>query len=1088
MDIWVDFDNASKSDARTRATQTQSLPLGTFARALAVVLPGDVIRLVRSATEYANAGINSSTCPNLVATLGAPITVQGMAVGDLKCRMTNNFTVDGAQNWIWNDIEFGNSSVGGTSLLATYQLIGAHTWNRCDWKNGGTIIRRVVNRATSNLLYDSCTTASRITGTPTGNAGRGHYIQAYFGSDGANAANYAIGNVTFRNSDFGPIHGEDAIQFAASYGGHTGTLLVEGCTFHDCLQGDPAWAHCDAIQLLNGDNWILDRCKFINCDSGPNAFDEPVGHILWKNCLFVGKVGGGYSSQIKSCADIKIYHCTWVNSSVGGLLVNDLNVTPISYDIRNNIIDSFTIDRPSAYQNGTTRVWTDNLIGGAPLFAADNGETYGLSASSPALNAGIVASGSIPTTDFFGRTRSQPPDLGYLERGATTSPGNVVSAGYELSRFRVGLVAVGAAQTNALTLHLDRAYLRPAALGRLGAIVGEAPAPPAPSARGWVEVGAGDSSLAAIFDPIDHGAAYDGTTDDSAAIQAAIDACSRAGGGIVDISATEQIQGTTAGARVRIDSTIIVKSSVWLRGRGAVTAFVGNANPMFALPTSGVVPDRIAISDLFLQSPAGDGIQISTAGTTGGHQLGWLRLTLENITIADAVGDAFYQPNSGGVIETRYINCVSLRAGGVGFEATATDLFLMGCTAAQGVGHGFNIGGGNNKLSTCKSYGNSGTGFNIQGAGRHLITGCEAQDNIIGFDVGGSWNTVSGCLADSCRDVGFRVSGKDCVVTGAVAMYGGGGSGYATKFGFLLAYGGGDIPQRNRVDGTSGCATHVAGYTAENDVVVKASGYALQRPTFAATIVPDPYLGAVVLTLTGNLAISAPTTGAHDGQRLRFVLTQDATGARTVTFASAFRTSWTPVTTAGATNIIDFVFNGKFWQQTGATVGLTAPASVGVTDSFNRANAGTLGTADTGQTWALLSGSAAIVSNQAVGGGGGGVAVIDALAADFTLTATVVAVAGDPGIVIRATDTSNYILITNSGIVRKVAGTDIPIRTDSLGLVNGSVVRIEAYGPNITVYKDGVLKYVVGENFNVTATKHGLYMAPGDTFDALGIA
>lgn len=72
------------------------------------------------------------------------------------------------------------------------------------------------------------------------------------------------------------------------------------------------------------------------------------------------------------------------------------------------------------------------------------------------------------------------------------------------------------------------------------------------------------------------------------------------------------------------------------------------------------------------------------------------------------------------------------------------------------------------------------------------------------------------------------------------------------------------------------------------------------------------------MTLTGNLALDF--TGAADGQKVLVELTQDGTGSRTVTLGTSVSygtdiTSFTATTTAGATDVLGFIYNsaaGKY--------------------------------------------------------------------------------------------------------------------------------------------------------------------------------
>lgn len=79
----------------------------------------------------------------------------------------------------------------------------------------------------------------------------------------------------------------------------------------------------------------------------------------------------------------------------------------------------------------------------------------------------------------------------------------------------------------------------------------------------------------------------------------------------------------------------------------------------------------------------------------------------------------------------------------------------------------------------------------------------------------------------------------------------------------------------------------------------------IQSPTFASTVTIDASTGSEFrITLTGNLTLANPTNPS-DGQSILFVLTQDATGSRTLTLGSAFNVGGLTVTLSTAANKVD---------------------------------------------------------------------------------------------------------------------------------------------------------------------------------------
>lgn len=595
---------------------------------------------------------------------------------------------------------------------------------------------------------------------------------------------------------------------------------------------------------------------------------------------------------------------------------------------------------------------------------------------------------------------------------------------------------------------------------------------------GAVMVAAG--SARATYDVRDYGAELNGSTDDSPAVQAAIDACAAAGGGQVVIPA----QSFTAAKACKLNTTIRLKSGVWLKGPGAAASITGAASPMIALPTSGPVVDRVQITDLFLQSPVGVGISLDSAGTTGGYQLGWPRITVENVTVADAGSHAFEVALSG-VIETRFINCVTLRAGGHGFSLVSTDLFLYGCTAAAGTNpsyNGFDIRGANNKLSICKAYGNQGNGFKVVGAGRHVLSGCESQDNArAGYSTDGAYNTITGCLSDSDGRAGFELDGSFQTVVGVTAMAGGGGSGQVAPVGILLA------GSNCRVAGlTSNLPTKIGGSVFEAGNTITVGSSATRRIAYAPLITPDPYQGdAIEVVLTGNLAIATPTA-SHRGQRLTFLLKQDLSGGRTVTFSNGYLTSWTPNTAPSKMNVISFVSDGISWIQESTTIGLDLPPLIA--DDFSRADSATSigATSVGGVPWVNRMGTSGIAGNQlAPVSSGRSIATVDTGRASGRIKFTFSNVVAVGGFVFRYVDNNNYLYTYGNTVGGRVDGAD---RTYVSGLgvplTSGDVYELVMAGTSVSYLRNGSVVWNGVINDLASATSHGvLNEAPSNRMD-----
>ncbi len=95
----------------------------------------------------------------------------------------------------------------------------------------------------------------------------------------------------------------------------------------------------------------------------------------------------------------------------------------------------------------------------------------------------------------------------------------------------------------------------------------------------------------------------------------------------------------------------------------------------------------------------------------------------------------------------------------------------------------------------------------------------------------------------------------------------------------------------------------------------------IQSPAYAASLTIDPNQGQIINvgTLTGNITINAPSN-PQVGQRLTLNYTQDATGARTVTYASVFLASTLSAGTAGQKASQNFIYDGTNWIQSGGAL------------------------------------------------------------------------------------------------------------------------------------------------------------------------
>lgn len=150
-------------------------------------------------------------------------------------------------------------------------------------------------------------------------------------------------------------------------------------------------------------------------------------------------------------------------------------------------------------------------------------------------------------------------------------------------------------------------------------------------------------------------------------------------------------------------------------------------------------------------------------------------------------------------------------------------------------------------------------------------------------------------------------------------------------------------------------------------------------------------------------------------------------------------------------------------------------------DDFNRADStSSLGSpSDGGSAWSALAGTWGINTNRGYSPSGGqAVAVLEASAADVRLEAVIQTAGSDYGLVVRASDNSNYWLLaitaTNFVLYRKEAGSFTNETSGPAATVNGDTVRFEANGTSLKGYLNGVEKLSFTSSFNQSATQHGI--------------
>jgi len=224
-----------------------------------------------------------------------------------------------------------------------------------------------------------------------------------------------------------------------------------------------------------------------------------------------------------------------------------------------------------------------------------------------------------------------------------------------------------------------------------------------------------------------------------------------------------------------LTTTILIDTGQTLMGFGwgasRITAKSGlGANPMIAMANGSSA--NFTICDLEI-----NGASIATYGfygyatdaPSGADVSPDFTPIFENFSIYGATVDGFYIGGSysGGLRESRILNCKSKHNGQYGFNVSSSDCFMANCTS-HGNGSsagGYLINGGNVKLMQCKAY-YENIGFNLTSE-RVVLTGCEAQD-CLSYGIQSYGSNKIDAEVDTCGDASTAavyINGSGCTLT-----------------------------------------------------------------------------------------------------------------------------------------------------------------------------------------------------------------------------------------------------------------------------------------------------------------------------------
>ena len=229
-----------------------------------------------------------------------------------------------------------------------------------------------------------------------------------------------------------------------------------------------------------------------------------------------------------------------------------------------------------------------------------------------------------------------------------------------------------------------------------------------------------------VYNVVGYGANGDGVTDDTTAIQAAIDAIPSSGGMLFLPMPTAYYKTTGV---LNISKPIIVQGVGQTESAGVQIINTNTTGAhVFAVTSQGV-----AFRDLFIQGTAGGGDGINLTGTVKRY----LELTRVYIKSCQR---GIYAGSAAHLIRMTDVTTHSCRAGGFVFSnESSTGLAYI---------HGTN----------CWARANTGHGWDLIGIGEVNLYGCAADENTqYGFSLANVSGVVSGCQCEVNTQRGFSV-------------------------------------------------------------------------------------------------------------------------------------------------------------------------------------------------------------------------------------------------------------------------------------------------------------------------------------------
>lgn len=434
---------------------------------------------------------------------------------------------------------------------------------------------------------------------------------------------------------------------------------------------------------------------------------------------------------------------------------------------------------------------------------------------------------------------------------------------------------------------------------------------------------------------------YHATRNDTAGVQAAIDA--GAGGVVWFPKGIYMVDGLTIPNGTTLIGAGPGSSSGGAAASGAVLWHRDNSTNHLVRLANGATDFGIKISGMFLfgnssaQTQTLHGIYLDNSAA-GANVLP--RHRIDNVQISQCKGTGLYIGPYTRESTFSRINCYYNDQYGI--YVGGADSTLFDCNAGQSGEAGFYVTGSSYIMDTCRSW-YSGRidsltqshGFYLKDCSNIMMNGCFSQENGgHGYMLWGSAATLKGIIiggcgsdADNKSNTGKSAMSLTNVVNATIDLMvqkHTGGAGTPVN---MVSFGTGTTDCEIRLAGSGYSGYQIAGTDAANNHIEINGRTKVQLITYSAGYATtglnwNPWTSeGYQVTLTGNMIVNNPGVNPR-GLKARFIFIQDATAGRTVTFGSAFKTSWTPVTTASKTNVITFVCDGTNWVQESVAVGL----------------------------------------------------------------------------------------------------------------------------------------------------------------------